>query len=321
MSNEAFSWAKAQRIDSAPQKLLFLLLAERLDNESGECFPGQKLIAEEASMSERQVRDHLAALESAGYIERRKRFRPDGAPTSDCYSFPGFLNWLKNAKCSAREAHDSYRLDTTGENPPTVVHVPPAEIRRRRKSVATTGGNPPPNPKENPQLKDSIAHPADGARYSALEIQEDGSRKPQAPKPYPDGFAEFWAAYPNKRGKAKAAERWAKMGDDERREATAAIAVYLTDKKARDGFVQQADTYLNKRTWLDYPPTQCAGDPEAQRWSDRLRLCARNRTWPINGQWGPPPGAPGCAVPQSIIDRYFTTNANGELRWKSEKTR
>jgi len=215
------------------------------------------------------------------------------------------MEWLKDTRASARAAHAEF-ISTTGGNPP------PAEIRHRRKSVATTGGNPPPNLKKNLQI-DSIAHPADGATYSALKI--GGGEK--AKTAYPDGFEAFWAAYPKKRGKAKAAERWGRMSVTERDEAMAAIGVYMRDKKARDGFVQQADTYLNKRTWEDYPPAELAGDPDAQLWTGRLKRYAENRAWPIRGQWGPPPGAPGCTVPQPIIDRYFDKDAEGRLIWKA----
>lgn len=170
--------------------------------------------------------------------------------------------------------------------------------------------------KQKAEKKDSLAHPADGARYSALEKGNgDEPAKPEK-SAYPEGFEAFWAAYPKKRGKAKAAERWGKMSTQQRLEAVAAIAVYLTDKKARDGFVQQADTYLTKRTWEDYPPAECAGDPDAALWTGRLKRYAENRTWPIRGQWGPPPGAPGCVVPKPIIDRYFETGANGGLKWR-----
>jgi hypothetical protein len=287
MSIEAITWAKAQLIPSSPQKLLLFLLAERIDNETGECFPGQQLLGQEASMCERQVRQHLKKLEDAGFIERRSRFRPDGRPTSDCYCFPGFLEWLKGSRDSA------CRSSTTGGNPPA------AEIHRRRVSVSTTGGNPPPNRKKNPQ-KESLARPADGATYSALEIGEDG----KAENPELDGFEAFWQAYPKKAGKAEAIKLWGRMDAVDRKAATDGIKPYMDSKKARDGFVQQGDTYLKKRTWQDFPPAELAGDPEAMRWERRLKLYEGNRLWPQH-RWGPAPGQPGCEVPQALVDRHL----------------
>jgi hypothetical protein len=154
MSHEAVMWAKAQHIPSSPQKLLAILIADRISNETGECFPGQQLLAEEASMCERQVRQHLKALTEAKHIGRRKRFRPDGTPTSDVYWFPGFMDWLPAQKQSARDAHDAYIKSTTGGNPPLV----DSGIDHRRVSVSTTGGNPPPNAKKKLNSQEGNSH-------------------------------------------------------------------------------------------------------------------------------------------------------------------
>jgi hypothetical protein len=154
MSHEAIAWAKAQYIPSSPQKLLAILIADRINNETGECFPGQQLLAEEASMCERQVRQHLKALVEASHLGRRKRFRPDGTPTSDVYWFPGFMDWLPTQKQSARDAHDAYIKSTTGGFPPVV----DSGIDHRRVSVSTTGGFPPPNSKKNLNSQEGNHH-------------------------------------------------------------------------------------------------------------------------------------------------------------------
>ena len=136
MSHEATAWAKAQKIKSSPQKLLYMLLADRISNESGECFPGQELLAEEATMSISQVKLHLKALETAKYLTRRKRFRPDGRPTSDCYSFPGFMEWLKDSRQNARDLHDIH-----AKKQPQAP-VLPAQKHQVRKSDGYRSGNP-----------------------------------------------------------------------------------------------------------------------------------------------------------------------------------
>jgi hypothetical protein len=66
-------------------------------------------------------------------------------------------------------------------------------------------------------------------------------------------FLEFWSEYPNKTGKKPCEERWRKrkldrvadfiLADVRRRKAD--------DKKWRDGFVPNPETYLNQERWND----------------------------------------------------------------------
>ncbi|MGD9827111.1 MAG: helix-turn-helix domain-containing protein [Hyphomicrobiaceae bacterium] len=51
------------------RKMVLVSLCENADKETGACFPGQEYIAARCSLTARSVRDHLAALEKAGYIE------------------------------------------------------------------------------------------------------------------------------------------------------------------------------------------------------------------------------------------------------------
>ena len=236
MSHEAFSWAKAQNIKSAPQKLLYLLLAERIDNDSGLCFPGQVLLAEEASMSLSQVKIHLKALENARYIERSKRFRQDGAPTSDAYTFPGFMEWLRDSKQNARELHDALgagdhsRKPTCGGNPPAV----DSHIDHSRVSIVTTAGNPATNLKKNlkKNLK-SFAFHGNGEQ----EIFEPQPEPPLPAKPRAKAtkggleFEEAWNAYKAASGrslgsKPKALEKFEGLTAVDRKLVVPAIEKY-----------------------------------------------------------------------------------------------
>lgn len=79
------TWAWQQDVDPA-EKLVLLALANRTNHETGMCFPGQRLIADECSMSDRTVRRHLKSLEDRGLISRRARMRTEGrGRTSDEY--------------------------------------------------------------------------------------------------------------------------------------------------------------------------------------------------------------------------------------------
>jgi DNA-binding transcriptional ArsR family regulator len=90
MSVQAMTWAWEQHLDPS-DKLVLLALANRTNHETGVCYPGQKLLAKECSMSDRSVRRHLKNLEDLGLIERRARMRKQGrGRTSDEYRIAFF---------------------------------------------------------------------------------------------------------------------------------------------------------------------------------------------------------------------------------------
>ena len=83
-----------------------------------------------------------------------------------------------------------------------------------------------------------------GCKVDTLEV--DTMNKP---------FGDFWAVYPNKRGKANAEKRWAKMTEDEKDKA---ISDVVNRKKSdeqwtKDGgkYIPHASTYLNGQQWQD----------------------------------------------------------------------
>jgi hypothetical protein len=84
MSVQAIAWALAQRIPPAP-KLVLISIANCADKNGDNAFPGQRSIAEDASMCERSVRAHIAWLEGKGFLARIRRSRRDGTRTSDRY--------------------------------------------------------------------------------------------------------------------------------------------------------------------------------------------------------------------------------------------
>lgn len=139
MSIEAMSFVFSREVKSSPQKLLMLAIANRINNDTGTCFPGQALLAQECTMSLRQVSEHLGALEKGGLILRGFRHKGNER-TSDEYEICGFMEWLKQVRESAREA-------ATCGNPQ---HAE-TRIRNMRKRVVATCGNPQGNLKKNPK--------------------------------------------------------------------------------------------------------------------------------------------------------------------------
>ena len=66
-------------------------------------------------------------------------------------------------------------------------------------------------------------------------------------------FAEFWQAYPNKRGKADAEKTWRRKGLDGIAERIIAdvLARIAGDRQWRDGFIPHGSTYVNAEGWQD----------------------------------------------------------------------
>ena len=85
MSIDLMGWAFKQQLEPGP-KLVLLALADHANGQTGLCIPGQKLLAEQCSMSVRTVQRHLVALEECGLVRREPRFRGEGrGRTSDRY--------------------------------------------------------------------------------------------------------------------------------------------------------------------------------------------------------------------------------------------
>lgn len=68
-------------------------------------------------------------------------------------------------------------------------------------------------------------------------------------------FAEFWAAYPNKKGKQEAEKAWGKRKLDARcDDLTAHVALMLAqDDGWQRGYVPMGSTYINQARWEDVP--------------------------------------------------------------------
>lgn len=93
-------------------------------------------------------------------------------------------------------------------------------------------------------------------------ISPDGEMRPKA-QPVsrfakPNGFAQFWEAYPSKVGKPVAEKAYAKAlkripGPDPPAVLLAAIGRARTSRKWLDGIIPNPSTWLNQDRWLDEP--------------------------------------------------------------------
>lgn len=112
----------------------------------------------------------------------------------------------------------------------------------------------------------------DGIRLNANDAKD---KKKVTDKANDILFTRFWAAYPKKRDKAKAAKAFDKLNPDEQLLAEILAALdwqtQTPDWQKNSGqFVPYAATYLNGRRWEDEPPQNNAParpDTPKLRWS------------------------------------------------------
>lgn len=109
------------------------------------------------------------------------------------------------------------------------------------------------------------------------ELESLRKKKPATAK----RFAEFWAAYPNKKGKAEAEKRWKADSLDEMAD-TIIQHVYLMiaeDDGWQRGYAPMGSTYLNQKRWTDVPQ----GPPMPQRNQPSKQMQALIQMGGMNG--------------------------------------
>jgi len=127
----------------------------------------------------------------------------------------------------------------------------------RNNSVPDSPANIPDSPANIP---DSPATDLDLDLDQDRDQDLDHDRPASAMVPATDTFAEFWAAYPRKVGKPKAAEAWAKQGPP-LAECLAALEWQRRSPQwVSDGgrFVPHPATWINRHGWQDEPPQAAA---------------------------------------------------------------
>lgn len=182
MSIAALNWAWTQECPNATSKLVLLALADKA-NEDGECWPGMDTVARMAGVSSRQVSTHLARLEEAGLIVRKRR-----------RSALGHLGRYVFHLCltTGSALPVDQRKSTSGSTPPVEAD------RQWKPDVATTGspassstGSLLPDkkhpPRSNPQVNPSSDVPSDPevsdeardlTRQLAMRLKANGFKVP-----------------------------------------------------------------------------------------------------------------------------------------------
>jgi hypothetical protein len=141
----------------------------------------------------------------------------------------------------------------------------------------------------------------------------------------PEGFAEWYEAYPKKKKPKDAARAYRKIVPKEISHADlmARTVAFAASWKARPAeeikFCPYPASWLNSGEYLDelpeLPPNNSGSQPNGikieaptrdpatfkdQEWTERLEMHRGGVAWP-EMYWGPPPGKPGCLVPAKLI--------------------
>lgn len=289
MSVSAINYVFALPIKSSPQKLVLLAIANRISDDTGRCFPGQALLADECTMSERQVREHLASLQDEGRINRFYRHNGNEGRTSDEYEIVGFLDWNKRGKADARKA-------AGGGNPP----VAEKGERNRRKKVSVTGGNPPGNPKRNPKIEEEIS-----AKENLAPVCDEISKPSKRGKPADHGqtFSTFWALYRNacktvggsSGSMSEAAKAFAKRNDRAQKIAIEMIEAFAADCAEDNGGRGRAMLHAVRYLSRDWPEQLfeaqqegkiAANETEIKTKRAAARLALDDDNWRVANRFG-----------------------------------
>ena len=201
------------------QKLVLLALCDSA-NDQGECYPSVPTLMAKSSLSERAVQGAVAALEASGHLHREFRH---GRST---------VYWMTPA-----------------------ADAPPQRLPPASRAPTPADAAPPP-----PQMLHPT--PANGAPITIIESSVEPSPKRKAVrgvKADAPGFAEFWAAYPRKVARDKAAKSFADIAPDAALRAVILAALAVQQKSPqwlKDGgqFIPYGATWLNGRRWEDSEP-------------------------------------------------------------------
>jgi hypothetical protein len=258
MSFQAVEYVLAQNIPSAPQKLVLIAIAHHVDRKTGKWTMRQEDIAKDATMSIRQVKEHIAKLDEGKRIVRDVQRAGDGSPEGTEYTLVGYPEWMAGNQESAIPAFEQ-----------AAARVPEKQTGNGAAQGAETRTyskvrKPAPKADVNPHLghTETRTYIKEDNPFTVLLQSDTEQQAARGPS-----FDAFWKAYPNKKGKALAKKRWSTLPQEQRQAAYDGIEIYLKTDDPRRGFVKHGSTYLSERVWEDFEidPKQAAEETERKQ--------------------------------------------------------
>lgn len=229
-------WAMKQDIVTAPTPRHVLLCLANYAGEDGVgAFPSIARLARDTGLSERAVQQNLAKLAEAGVIVAGNQAlaaaridRTDRRPNV----------WNIDMDATGRQG-------TQRGEPAAPRRVNGVNLVQNGVNLATERGEPAaPDPSINP----------------TASVKEQEHVQPAAAR---SRFADFWAAYPNKKSRQEAEKAWRRLKLDDRcDELIAHIALMQSsDDGWRRGYIPMGSTYLNQARWEDVPTRPARDGP------------------------------------------------------------
>lgn len=258
MSFDGQSWAWKQDCPTPNSRYVLLYLAMRADDDTGYCYPGQKTIAKHTGLSERTVRDAMAALEERGLIVRKARYNARMRTSDDIWVM--FTETIIFAGRTANAAATEFPTDL-----PTAPDAAPYRQKSRRLAAPAAGQEPVREPSRRNQSEtqraarapDDDPDLADSGYGDEPEEREAELGDSREVVPDVSPFERFWAAYPRHTSKGAARAAWPKALKKTRAERIIqraedfAEAVASWPEEERKRFVPHAATWLNQERWDD----------------------------------------------------------------------
>ena len=238
MGFHAMTWAKQQTVGSSTRKLVLLVIADRVDDDSSETWVGQESIATEAELSVRTVGRVVAELEGLGLIERQQRRRPDGYRSSDLIRLN--RHWTSPDSQSHESpspepvSHDELSGDTDDNLTGHPVQPHPTECRSKNQPVDQSVDQ-----SDTPPLR--------------LVAEQDASTVETATTRFEMHFWPIWPRRHGRRvGKKAALARWLKLSVNQQRQAVKGAQAYAAHCTSSKSYPKDAERWLRDRLWEEW---------------------------------------------------------------------
>lgn len=295
-------------------KAVAMKLADCADDDGTSIWPSVFRIARETETSERTVQMALKTLvkDIKLIVVVEKGGKGPGSPTS----YRMDLTVLARLRAETQARWDKEDAERKGaKSAPFKKADKGAKSALKGAKIAAKGAA----PADNPSLP-----VIDPSNNNAPPEDASGEKPKRANKKQRlEQFEAFWQAFPLKKGKAKARERFDALSPEDADRAIAGAKSYAAEcatehKEAR--YIKWPEGWLNARRFEDATgdPCEALTGPDGQRWGwwrgreDKLRAMPIER-WRAafealrpNGEWPwwkltAPPGHPECLMPECLV--------------------
>lgn len=243
MSNLVLAECWRLQIKAAP-KLVLIALADQADDD-GYCWPSIGSLMARTGMSERAIQGHLADLEEAGAITRRRRRQ---ATTLYRVTASNFTGRTVTYQPKARRAD---LCEDRGEDATSGGASERAKDETRRFCGVAEAGQDPQISTQDPQIR-----VVKNAGICTRTIIEPSDRTPIPRERARGGWGEFARLYPKKGKAGEARAIWGHLDPDDQELAIAVLRRQLSTPAWQGAMVQHLPTmarWLAERQFELYP--------------------------------------------------------------------